>query len=1216
MPSPVLRQLSFRRPFDAEGVWGPSWYSDLARGYALGSVQTTNDAATLLTALIQPLPDWTSTELEDPFFIDGTTFGLPLSSLDSRDLVISESGNSAWLSFWAPEQQENLLIYLTQLSDAPTPSAAYSFAYPIDQLVLSGGAEPVLTTLGNQVLLSSETSGPAALSYALTADDNVPLDLDDTTFATLTGEILDSLAIATELPLDLALVTVATTAKPLANGATPKGESDVLVSARSKDGILLWESLFGNSSIEREPRVASSVGHDDSQLSIYVGATLNGSLDLNLAGGGEDIALARYSAEGDVLWTRILGNDGNQILTDLQVTDDGTLLVLGLTTSNQDGDGLYGQQSLGNGKDIDAFLTAYSQEGTRLWTHQFGSDGDDIAIEMSLSSLADLDPITGQENMIDTIVVAGRREAGPDQEGSTEAWIQLLTLPDADTNPILSALLPPPTPEMDWAQTSVDSTLGLPLLVVRPDQADSWFVSLQGRAEAGVDISIRLALTDGTELASASVLSDAEDGLWQLDLPFVREGFSPSQLGEALILVEATSEEGLSSDTLVEPVLLTGSGVPGELPQVLPIDPDGQEGDQAPSFLLRQITRLGTGPLTTDNQRLLVDYTGTFTDGVQFDSSLNPGRNPFELTLGTGRVIKGWDIGLQGLPLGSSLELVIPSPLAYGPAGTGSIPGGSTLIFNVDLRADLSLPEAFLSQLVWPDLFNEDFELFTQSLQSIYGQDVLQIASQFGTNKGSSSDDEVTVTAPTDDWPHAWPLIALAGDGDDQLLSKTNPAILFGEWGNDSLTAGEVSYTFLDGGEGNDKLETSSIFTWARGGSGVDDLILPVGDWRLLGQNFYGEAYWYELGRLEEGIGEDTSPELKQIVYAHGIETIELSSTGLVSDFLAIQDSSFIQAFTESTIKLLDNAISISQLNKLINQTNNEEVDITQALELTGTFSELQALLASELVTGLLAQNIHLDDVEATAVSLLNLLDATTGQIHLQDLEQLSGTATERNQVFNSDRLVLGLADDQPPEMVQVTSSATVIAPSSTASFWIEFSEPVTVDPLSGVVPQLTLSNGLTADWINSHPSGSNHPSAMQRFDLVTGASLEPAFGVQPTTLVGLEAFQDQSGNSAIGLNSAALAIHEGLTVGWTLDVDNDGKITALGDGLMVIRHLLGELSGEKRSSTKPFLLNHPISLKEGNPLPKQWQTTSSWASNLTFWMSIAMVRPPLSAMV
>ena len=141
-------------------------------------------------------------------------------------------------------------------------------------------------------------------------------------------------------------------------------------------------------------------------------------------------------------------------------------------------------------------------------------------------------------------------------------------------------------------------------------------------------------------------------------------------------------------------------------------------------------------------------------------------------------------------------------------------------------------------------------------------------------------------------------------------------------------------------------------------------------------------------------------------------------------------------------------------------------------------------------MTGFLAQNLHQIDVEAPAASLLNLLHATTGQIHPQDLEQLSGTATERNQVFNSNRLVLGLADDQPPEMVQVTSSATVIAPSSTASFWIEFSEPVMVDSLSGVVPQLALSNGLTADWFNPQDPGSSHPSALQRFDLVTGASL------------------------------------------------------------------------------------------------------------------------------
>ena len=1147
MPSPVLRQLSFRRPLDAEGDWGPSWYSDLANGFALGSVETTRDAVTLISALLQPLPDWNSTELQDPFFVDGNTFGLPGSSLDGRDLLISESGDSAWLSLWALEQQKNLLIHLTQLADTPSPSAAYSFAYPIEQLLLPAGAEPVLVTVGNNVLLGSEASGPAERTYALTSDYSAPLDLDNTTFTPLTGEIFDSLAIAAEQPLDLARVTVATTAAPLASGASPKGDSDVVVSARAKDGSLLWESLFGNSSIESEPRVATSVDPDDNQLLVYVGATLNGSLDLNLAGGNEDIAIASYSAEGEVLWTRILGNDGNQVLTDLQVTDDGTLLVLGVTTSNQNGDGLYGQEILGTGEDIDAFVTAYSQEGTRLWTHQFGSDGDDIAIEMNLTSLADVDPITGQENLTDTIVVAGWREPAPSQVGDKEAWIQLLTLPDADTNEIPSALLPPPMPALNWVQTSVDSTLGLPLLVVRPDQAGSLFVSLQGTADPGVDLSVRLALADGTELAAATALANAEDGRWQHELALVLEGFSSSQLGEALILVEATNEEGLSSDTLVEPVLLTGSGLPGELPQVLPIDPDGPEGSQAPSLLLRQITRLGTGPFTTANQRLLVDYTGTFTDGVLFDSSLNPGRKPFELSLGSGQVIKGWDVGLQGLPLGSTVELVIPSPLAYGPVGTETIPGGATLVFIVDLRADLTLPEAFLSQLVWPDLFNAD-----------YTQDLLQISNQYGASHGTPSDDEVRVTALIDDWPYAWPLIALAGDGDDQLLSTTNPAILFGEWGNDSLTAGEGSYAFLDGGEGNDRLETNAFFTWARGGSGADALTLPAGDWRLLGQNLYGESYWYEFGRLEQSISEDDSPEVKQIVIAHEIETIDLSPTAFAADFLEIQEISLFQTFTESTIELLDEAIDLSTLTQLLSQTSAKAIDLTGVSELTGTLAELEELLAAESVTGVLTQDIVLTDVEVTAASVLHLLDAISGQIHLQQLEQLSGTATERNQVFNADRLVLDLVDDQPPEVIQVTSSAKVIAPSSTASFWIEFSEPVTVYPLSGVVPQLTLSNGLTADWINSQPSGSNHPSAMQRFDLVTGASLEPAFGVQPTALVGLEAFKDQGGNSAMGLDSAALAINEGLTVGWTLDVDNDGQVTALGDGLMVIRQLFG----------------------------------------------------------
>ena len=237
--------------------------------------------------------------------------------------------------------------------------------------------------------------------------------------------------------------------------------------------------------------------------------------------------------------------------------------------------------------------------------------------------------------------------------------------------------------------------------------------------------------------------------------------------------------------------------------------------------------------------------------------------------------------------------------------------------------------------------------------------------------------------------------------------------------------------------------------------------------------------------------------------------------------------------------------------------THGMKVDLSNVSALTATWAQLDALLAAETVTGILTQNLTVVDVEATAASVLELLETINGQIELPNLMQLNGTATERNQVFNADRIRLNLADDQPPEVVGITSSTTVIAPSSTVSFWVEFSEPVEVDPVIGVTPQLTLSNGLTANWINPQ-SGSTDPSAKQLFDLVTGASLETALDVQPTAMLGLEAFQDQAGNSALGVDSAVLGFSDGLTAGWTLDVDNDGQVTALGDGLMVIRHLFG----------------------------------------------------------
>eukprot|EP00965_Chrysotila_dentata_P245304 6206472-Pleurochrysis_carterae.AAC.3 len=160
---------------------------------------------------------------------------------------------------------------------------------------------------------------------------------------------------------------------------------------------------------------------------------------------------------------------------------------------------------------------------------------------------------------------------------------------------------------------------------------------------------------------------------------------------------------------------LLAQGAAVEAGKAFLADAAAREGAvQTESGLVYEEVREGTGAQPTADQKVTAHYTGTLADGTIFDSSVARGE---PLTFPLGGVIKGWQEGLQmmkvqlplpctiairdgafGLPLrlfllslvlraqvGGKAVLTIPSDLAYGPNGTGPIPGGAVLKFDVEL---------------------------------------------------------------------------------------------------------------------------------------------------------------------------------------------------------------------------------------------------------------------------------------------------------------------------------------------------------------------------------------------------------------------------------------------------------------------------------------------------------------------------------------------------
>jgi len=97
--------------------------------------------------------------------------------------------------------------------------------------------------------------------------------------------------------------------------------------------------------------------------------------------------------------------------------------------------------------------------------------------------------------------------------------------------------------------------------------------------------------------------------------------------------------------------------------------------------------QLGEGKEVVKGALITTHYTGFLQDGTVFDSSHERGK-PFQCVIGTGRVIKGWDIGLMGMKVGGKRNLSVPAHLAYGERQMGA-----HIKPNSDLRCEIELLE-------------------------------------------------------------------------------------------------------------------------------------------------------------------------------------------------------------------------------------------------------------------------------------------------------------------------------------------------------------------------------------------------------------------------------------------------------------------------------------------------------------------------------------------
>ncbi|QSV68067.1 MAG: hypothetical protein HEQ12_14835 [Aphanizomenon flos-aquae DEX188] len=157
------------------------------------------------------------------------------------------------------------------------------------------------------------------------------------------------------------------------DGQVNSGNNDAFVTKYNTDGTKAWTKLLGGSGADYANSLTTG-----SDGAIYVAGSTNGNLDGQTNSGGVDSFVTKYNTDGTKAWTKLLGTSGADYAYSLTTGSDGAIYVAGYTYGNLDGQV--------NSGSYDTFVTKYNTDGTKAWTKLLGGSSNDIAYSLTTGS--------------------------------------------------------------------------------------------------------------------------------------------------------------------------------------------------------------------------------------------------------------------------------------------------------------------------------------------------------------------------------------------------------------------------------------------------------------------------------------------------------------------------------------------------------------------------------------------------------------------------------------------------------------------------------------------------------------------------------------------------------------------------------------------------------------------------------------------------------------